>query len=135
VGTFDCVCGENVVKRSQVVSGNAFKHMEDVGKDKSFKQMQTWKGINSIGLKRKKKNKICAYEQERPPLDIGDNIKVMCQDSGIISSWFRSIMIRNLTHQLEVWYIDILNEDENGNLKVCYLIQMTVICSIWRTIV
>lgn len=116
VGTSDHFCGVNVVEKSQAVSGNICRQMEEVGADRD---------LNNCGSERrqilldsnKSSKKSCAHEQEAVPFDIGDNIEVLCQDSGIRGCWFRCKITRKLPHQLKVWYRDILNDDGNGNLE------------------
>lgn len=105
-----------VVEKIQAITGNICGQMEDVGADRD---------LNNSGSERrqilvdsnKSRKKSCEHKQESVPFDIGDNIEVLCQDSGIRGCWFRCKITRKLAHQLKVWYRDILNDDGSGNLE------------------
>lgn len=116
VSSSDRICGGNAVEKSRAVSGNVFRQMEDVGADRDFNNCRSERRQVLLDSNKNTK-KSCAYEQESVPFDIGDNIEVLCQDSGIRGCWFRCTITRKLPHQLKVWYRDILNEDGNGNLE------------------
>ncbi|GLJ39736.1 hypothetical protein SUGI_0812210 [Cryptomeria japonica] len=49
--------------------------------------------------------------------DIDDRLELLSQDSGIRGCWFRCKVIGKQSHRLKVWYEDVLNEDESGNLE------------------
>lgn len=116
LGTFDRVCGGNAVEKSRAVSGNVCRQMEDVGADRDLNNCRSERRQILLDSNKSRK-KSFAYEQESVLFDVGDNIEVLCQDSGIRGCWFRCTITRKLTHQLKVWYRDILNEDGSGNLE------------------
>eukprot|EP00252_Welwitschia_mirabilis_P006764 TRINITY_DN1766_c0_g1_i1.p1 TRINITY_DN1766_c0_g1~~TRINITY_DN1766_c0_g1_i1.p1 ORF type:complete len:802 (+),score=145.26 TRINITY_DN1766_c0_g1_i1:276-2681(+) len=52
-----------------------------------------------------------------PTFDVGSDIEVLCQDSGIRGCWFRCTVIKTLPYRLKVKYKDLLNEDDSNNLE------------------
>lgn len=51
---------------------------------------------------------------------VDEKIEVLCQDSGIRGCWFRCTVLQVSRKQMKVQYDDVQDEDEYGNLEVCF---------------
>lgn len=51
---------------------------------------------------------------------VDEKIELLCQDSGIRGCWFRCTVVQVSRKQIKVQYDDVQDEDEYGNLEVCF---------------
>ncbi|KAK1386934.1 BAH domain-containing protein [Heracleum sosnowskyi] len=70
--------------------------------------------------------------QKSQALTTGDQIEVLCQDSGIRGCWFRALIIKKKLEKVKVKYLDIKDAaDENSNLEEWILASRVAVPDEW----
>ncbi|XP_073124596.1 uncharacterized protein [Henckelia pumila] len=102
---------------NQTIGNQTSSALDNQGKkcETSSQGMKT-----KLSSKRPMDNNLVVSEPLGPvPFKVGDNIELLCQDSGMRGCWFRCKILRLAKRCLRVQYLDVDDADGNGKLEEC----------------